>query len=103
MPDEAHYKILKIIEKSPEITQRELADQLGISLGKTNYCLKALLEKGILKVHNFKNNKNKVAYAYLLTPKGIEEKTKITKRFVNLKMKEFEALKKEIEMLKTEV
>jgi EPS-associated MarR family transcriptional regulator len=103
MPDEVHYRILKIIEESPDISQRELAKELGISLGKVNYCLKALLGKGILKVVNFKNSKNKIAYTYLLTPKGIEEKTKITRRFISQKMEEFEALKKEIDMLKLEL
>jgi len=101
--DDIHLRVLKIIESSPQITQRELADELGVSLGKANYCLKSLIDKGWLKAQNFKNNRNKMAYAYLLTPAGIEEKSAMTIDFLRRKMDEYEALKQEIEQLKSEV
>ena len=100
---ETHFKVLRHIEANPEITQRELAQELGISLGKANYCMKALIQKGWVKANNFKNNKNKAAYAYLLTPKGIEQKAQITVRYLKSKLAEYEALKQEIEQLKAEV
>lgn len=103
MNDDIHLRVLKIIESSPQITQRELADELGVSLGKANYCLKSLIDKGWLKARNFKNNRNKMAYAYLLTPAGIEEKSAMTIDFLRRKMDEYEALKQEIEQLKSEV
>jgi EPS-associated MarR family transcriptional regulator len=103
LTDEYRYKILKLVEEKPEISQRELAEALGISLGKANYCIKALIKVGLLKVSNFKNSKNKLAYMYLLTPTGIEEKTKITIRFLKNKMQEFEALRREINVLQQEV
>ena len=103
MNDDIHLRVLKIIESSPQITQRELADELGVSLGKANYCLKSLIDKGWLKARNFKNNRNKMAYAYLLTPAGIEEKSAMTIDFLRRKMNEYEALKQEIEQLKSEV
>ena len=103
LTEEYSYKILKLVSADAEISQRELAKALGISLGKTNYCLKALIEKGIIKVSNFKNSKNKLAYMYLITPRGIEEKTKITLKFFRNKMLEYESLKKEIEVLHKEV
>lgn len=103
LTDEYRYKILKLVEENPEISQRELAEALGISLGKVNYCIKALIKVGVLKVSNFKNSKNKLAYMYLLTPTGIEEKTKITIRFLKNKMQEFEVLRREINILQLEV
>ena len=103
MSEETYYQVLKIIEHNPEITQRELADTLGISLGKTNYCLKSLVGKGWVKANNFKNSNNKLAYAYLLTPKGIEQKGRITVRFLKRKMNEYEALRQEIDQLQLEV
>lgn len=103
LTDEYRYKILKLVETKPEISQRELAAELGISLGKANFCLKALIKVGLLKVTNFRNSKNKLAYMYLLTPSGIEEKAKITLRFLTNKMQEYEVLKKEIKSLKQEV
>lgn len=102
LTDEYRYKILKLVESRPEISQRELAAELGISLGKTNYCLKALIEKGLLKASNFKNNNNKLAYMYLLTPKGLEEKAVITGRFLKRKIQEYEALEAEIKLLRKE-
>ena len=103
MQDEVRYKLLKILDYNPEATQRELAQELGVSVGKINYCMTALIEKGLIKANNFKNNKNKRAYAYLLTPRGIEEKARITVRFLKRKMDEYEELKQEIEQLKSEV
>lgn len=102
LTDEYKYKILKLVAADSEISQRELAKALGISLGKTNYCLKALIEKGTLKVSNFKNSKNKLAYMYLLTPSGIEEKSAITLRFLKAKINEYEMLSEEINSLKQE-
>ena len=102
LTDEYRYKILKRLETNPEISQRELAQELGISLGKANYCLRALVQKGLLKVNNFRNNQNKAAYLYLLTPHGIEEKAKVTLRFMQYKMDEYETLKPEIELLQRE-
>lgn len=102
LTDEYRYKILKLIEADSEISQRALAKALGISLGKTNYCLKALIDKGLLKVSNFKNSKNKLAYMYLLTPRGIEEKSVITLRFLKAKIAEYENLNAEIKTLMQE-
>lgn len=102
LTDEYRYKILKLVENNPSISQRELAQQLGISLGKVNFCLKALIEKGLLKATNFRNNKNKLAYMYLLTPSGIEEKASITMRFLKYKIQEYETLRAEIEELRKE-
>jgi len=85
------------------MTQRELARELGISLGKANYCVKAMLEKGWIKANNFKNSHNKIAYAYLLTPAGFEKRAKMTVRFLKRKMAEFESLKREIEQLQQEI
>lgn len=103
LTDEYRYKILKLVEENPEISQRELASAIGVSLGKANFCLKALIEVGLLKATNFRNSKNKLAYMYLLTPAGIEEKTKITLRFLKKKMEEFEILRNEIGLLQKEV
>ena len=103
LTDEYRYKILKLLDNNPVISQRELARELGISLGKTNYCLKALVEKGLLKAKNFQKNNNKRAYMYLLTAKGIEEKVKVTARFFKWKMQEYETIKAEIEELRLEV
>lgn len=103
MNDETHYRLLKLIEASPEISQRELANAMGVSLGKINYCLRAIIEKGLVKVKNFKANPNKRVYAYYLTPKGMEEKTHVTARFLKRKMSEYEELKHEIEQLKSEI
>ncbi len=100
LTDEYRYKILKLVSDHPEISQRELAQKLGISLGKANYCLKALIDKGLLKASNFRNHKNKFAYMYLLTPHGIEEKAAITLRFLQFKMQEYESLQSEIEELR---
>jgi len=100
---ETHLKVLRHLEENPDVTQRELAEALGISLGKANYCLKALIGKGMVKAKNFKNSANKRAYLYILTPKGIETKAKISVRFLQRKVEEYEALKIEIDQLKTEL
>lgn len=102
LSDEYRYKILKRLEANPEISQRELAGDLGISLGRVNYCIQALIEKGLVKANNFRNSKNKKGYAYLLTPRGIEEKAKITVQFLKIKIAEHEALTKEIKGLRQE-
>jgi len=103
MNEEIIHKLFTFIECHPDISQRELAKEMGISLGKTNYCLKGLKEKGWLKVRNFKNSNNKIAYAYMLTPAGLSEKTKITARYLKHKIHEYETLKSEIEKLRQEV
>ena len=102
LSDEYRYKLLKRLEANPEISQRELAGELGISLGRVNYCIQALVEKGLVKASNFRNSKNKKGYAYLLTPKGIEDKAKITVEFLKIKIAEHEALTKEIKGLREE-
>lgn len=101
--EETHYKIFKLLEANPQVSQRELAEELGVSLGKANYCLRALIEKGWVKADNFRKNTDKRGYLYLLTPKGIDEKTRITARFLKRKLDEYESLKREIEILRQEV
>jgi EPS-associated MarR family transcriptional regulator len=100
LTDEYRYKILKILEANPEISQRDLARELDISLGRVNFCLKALIEVGLLKAANFRNSSNKIAYMYLLTPTGIEEKSAITARFLKLKLQQHANLQAEIEELR---
>ena len=92
-----HFNVLRKIKSNPEATQRKLATELDFSLGKLNYCLKALKSKGLIKIQNFKKNPKKIGYFYVLTPKGISEKTKLTLSFMKRKMKEYDELKKEIE------
>lgn len=101
--DESHLKVLRMLEANPSISQRELAETLGISLGKTNYCLKALIDKGWVKAQNFKNSRNKLGYAYLLTPSGIAQKAELTVHFLRRKVREYEALEEEIAQLEREV
>lgn len=103
LDDATHYRLLKLLQHNPAVTQRELAEAAGVSLGKINYCLKALIEKGIIKAANFRTSPNKKAYAYLLTPKGIEEKARITARFLRRKREEYEAIKQEIADLQREM
>ncbi len=91
-----HFNVLRKINSKPKSTQRELAEALGFSLGKLNYCLKALKNKGLIKIKNFEKNPNKLNYIYVLTPRGISEKTKLTLNFMKRKMKEYDELKKEI-------
>jgi len=96
---EFHYHLLKLINERPEISQRELAAELGLSLGKINYCLKAFIGRGLVKVNNFRRSDNKLAYAYLLTPQGIEEKARITVRFFRHMEEEYETLRREVELI----
>jgi len=103
LSDENRYQLLKLLEENPEMSQRQIADALGVSLGKVNFCLRALIEIGSVKVANFSRSPNKKAYVYLLTPKGIEEKAKVTLRFLAKKQNEYEELKREINELKNEV
>ena len=91
-----HFNVLRKIRNKPESTQRQLAQDLGFSLGKLNYCLKALKDKGLIKIKNFSKNPRKLNYIYILTPKGIAEKTKITINFMEEKMKEYDELKQEL-------
>ena len=91
-----HFNVLRKIQQKPESSQRELAEDLGFSLGKLNYCLKALKIKGLVKIKNFKKNPNKINYIYVLTPKGVSKKTKLTLNFMKRKMKEYDELKREI-------
>jgi len=91
-----HFNVLRKIKSSPKSTQRELAEELGFSLGKLNYCLKSLKNKGLVKIKNFKKNPNKINYIYVLTPKGISEKTKLTVNFMKRKMHEYDELKNEL-------
>ena len=97
-----HLDLLRKLELNPEYTQRELSREMGVSLGKINYCMKKLTEKGLVKLTNFSHNPNKLGYMYLLTPKGIEEKSKLTFSFLKRKITEYELLQKEIAQLKLE-
>ena len=101
--EDTHFRIMRILQDNPDLTQRELADKLGMSVGGLNYCLNALIDKGFVKMANFSNSKNKFKYVYLLTPQGIAEKVGLTSRFLKRKMEEYESLKVEIEALKAEV
>ena len=103
LKDELRYKLLKALEDNPSLSQRELASLMGVSLGKTNYCVKALMDAGLIKMSNFAKSTNKTRYAYCLTPKGIKEKVAVTIRFLGNKQEQYEALRKEIELLKREV
>tara|TARA_B100001996_G_C18184719_1_gene409713 strand:- start:105 stop:404 length:300 start_codon:yes stop_codon:yes gene_type:complete len=94
--DQDHFNVLRKIQKKPKSSQRELAEELGFSLGKLNYCLKALRSKGLIKIENFKKNPNKINYIYVLTPKGIIAKSKLTINFMKRKMEEYRELKKEM-------
>jgi EPS-associated MarR family transcriptional regulator len=103
LDDATRYQLLKLLSERPEITQRELAAAMGVSLGKTNYCIQALIEKGLVKTGNFRRNPNKGAYAYLLTPEGVQEKARVTVRFLHRKMAEYDILQTEIAALQREV
>ncbi|MDO8208688.1 MAG: MarR family EPS-associated transcriptional regulator [Gallionella sp.] len=102
LDDTISYGLLKTLKDNPSLSQRDLAKRLGVSLGKVNYCLNALVEKGCLKVENFRNNNNKLAYVYLLTPHGVEQKARMTIGFLQFKMQEYECLRAEIAELKRE-
>jgi EPS-associated MarR family transcriptional regulator len=98
--DEMRYRLMRLVNEQPAMSQRELARELGISLGKLNFCLRALVEKGLVKAINFKSNKNKAGYLYLLTPRGAEEKARITIRFLRRKLAEYESIRAEIEEIR---
>ncbi len=98
-----HFRILHILEDNPDISQRDIAQKLGISLGGVNYCLKALINIGHIKIDNFNKNPKKIGYIYLLTPKGISEKVRLTSGFLKRKMDEYHSLKKEIESLQSKL
>lgn len=97
--EDTAFRVMHLIALSPEVTQRELAEQLGVSVGRLNYCLKALMNRGWVKMQNFSNSQNKLGYMYLLTPLGLSEKTALTGRFLKRKLVEYDALKKEIESI----
>jgi MarR family transcriptional regulator, temperature-dependent positive regulator of motility len=101
--EDTAFRVMRLLQANPDLTQRELAEKLGISVGGLNYCLKALMEKGLVKMKNFANSKNKFGYVYVLTPTGMAEKAAITHRFLQRKMDEYEALRAEIEALRSEV
>lgn len=101
--EDTAFRVMRLLQANPDLTQRELAEELGISVGGLNYCLKALMEKGLVKMKNFANSKNKFGYVYVLTPTGLAEKAAITHRFLQRKMDEHETIKSEIEALRSEV
>ena len=104
MPEsENHLNVLRLLQDNPDINQRQMASELGISLGGLNYCLKALVEKGWVKMDNFSRSPNKLKYSYLLTPRGMKAKTRLTGHFLRRKLAEYEELKAEIEALRAEV
>ena len=100
--EDTYFRVLRILKANPDLTQRELAEKLGVSVGSLNYCLKALIEKGWIKMQNFSQSKNKFGYIYVLTPQGLSEKAALMTRFLGRKMQEYEALKAEIKALKSE-
>ena len=101
--EEMRYKLLRVLEANPEMSQRALARELGVSLGKVNFCLQALIQKGLVKAKNFSNSDNKVAYMYLLTPRGMEQKAGLAIRYLKAKTAEYEALRAEIAQLQREI
>ncbi len=102
MPDSSLLGVLRLLDESPSRSQREVAHEMGMSLGKANYVLRALLDKGLVKVQNFRNSQNKQGYAYLLTPRGVAAKAELTRLFLARKIEEYDALRLEIERLKAE-
>lgn len=102
MQEETYYRVMRLLQQHPDMSQRELADKVGISLGALNYCLRALIEKGFVKLGNFQNSKHKSRYAYILTPVGLAHKMAMTGRFLKRKIEEYEALKQEIDALREE-
>ncbi len=103
LDEETRFRLLRLLQANPEISQRQLAEELGVSVGKVNYSLRALLDRGLVKVRNFRDSQNKLAYAYYLTPKGADAKVRATAAFLKRKMKEYEDIQQEIEELKREV
>lgn len=102
LSDEMRYKLMRLLEENPGMSQRDVARELGISLGKVNYCLQALMRKGWIKATNFKNSQNKAAYMYLLTPRGVEQKANLALEYLQIKMREYENLRAEIEQIREE-
>jgi EPS-associated MarR family transcriptional regulator len=103
LTDELRYRLLQLLTDNPQMSQREVARELGISLGRVNYCLKSLMQKGWIKVGNFRNSRNKAAYVYLLTPRGLEAKAGVTVRFLHAKLQEYETLCADIERIRADV
>ena len=103
LQEEMSYRVMQLLQENPDLTQRELAEELGVSVGGVNYCLKALVDKGWVKMKNFAHSKNKFGYVYVLTPHGLSEKAELTSRFLKIKIAEYEMLKHEIEALKAEM
>lgn len=101
--ESTRFKVMRLLQENPEMTQREIAEEVGISLGGVNYCLRALVDKGLVKIHNFQSSRNKLGYVYLLTPKGIAQKSVMTAQFLKRKIREYEELKNEIAALEAEV
>ncbi len=101
--EELRLRVMRVLEEDPTATQREIAKKLNVSLGGVNYCIKALVDRGLVKLNNFAKSERKMGYAYILTPEGITEKARITARFLQSKMAEYELLRKEIELLKCEM
>ena len=103
LQEDTTFRLLQLLQDHPHLSQREMAKALGLSFGGVNYCLNALIDKGLVKIHNFSQNQNKFGYAYLLTPRGISEKAALTSSFLRRKMQEYEALRAEINALKLEI
>ena len=103
LDEETHYRLLNLIQENPKMSQRQLADAMGVSVGKMNYCVKALVAVGHVKLNNFRRSKDKLGYAYMLTPKGISEKAKVTLRFLEIKKAQYEKIKKEIADIKQHI
>jgi len=102
MPTDTHYKLMRLLEANPGMSQRDAARELGVSLGKVNYCLRALIRRGWVKATNFKNSQNKAAYLYVLTPQGLRSKATLTVRYLQERVLEYEALRVEIEEMRRE-
>jgi len=102
LDEQTRYRLLKLLEAKPELSQRQLAQALGMSVGKVNFCLNALIERGLVKARNFRNSRNKLAYMYFLTPAGFEEKARVSLRYLKQKLQEYETLRSEIEELQVE-
>jgi EPS-associated MarR family transcriptional regulator len=103
LDDRTRYRLLKLLQENPELSQRRIAEELGVSVGKTNHCLRSLLDRGLVKVRNFRDSQNKLAYAYYLTPKGAKEKVRTTVGFLRRRLDEYRELEREIEELRREV
>jgi len=103
LQEDTNFRVMRLLEENPDLTQRELAERLGISVGGLNYCLKALMLKGLVKMKNFAHSKNKFGYVYMLTPSGMAEKAAITHRFLRRKIEEYESLQAEIDALRQDL